>query len=77
VKLIFHEDLGRDGKDVIKFFESALLGLGNPEEDHNEGYYVEAGIEAECTLETNREIDWIPHRPKAGRYLQLCSSLPA
>lgn len=36
------------GKDVVEFFERALLGLRHEEEDHDQGAHVEARVEAEC-----------------------------
>jgi hypothetical protein len=35
-ELVSHMGAGRDGEDVIEFFKGALLGLGDPEEDHNQ-----------------------------------------
>lgn len=41
---------GGHGKDVIQFLEGALLRLGQPQKDHDEGDGVEAGVEAERAL---------------------------
>lgn len=32
---------GGDGEDVIEFFQRALFGFGDPEEDHDHGEHVE------------------------------------
>ena len=46
-KLIAHMGPSRHRKHVIELLEGALLGLGDPEEDHDEGGEVQAGVEAE------------------------------
>lgn len=33
-----------DGEDVVEFFEGALFGLGDPEEDHDESEDVHATV---------------------------------
>lgn len=48
-ELVVHVGASWDGEDVVQLLESALLGLWNPEEDHDEGDEVEAGVEAEGT----------------------------
>lgn len=40
--LVSHMLACGDSKDVIEFFKGTLLGLGNPDEDHDEGYNVES-----------------------------------
>lgn len=35
-ELVVHERACGNGKDVVEFFERALLGLGHPEENHHE-----------------------------------------
>lgn len=39
--LIVHVLSGRHGEDIVELFQSALLGLGNEEEDHDQCNYVE------------------------------------
>lgn len=50
VELVAAELLDGDGEDPVKFLKSALLGLGDEEEDHEEGDSVESSIETEGTL---------------------------
>jgi hypothetical protein len=35
-ELVPHVGAGRDSEYVIEFFKGSLLGLGDPEEDHNQ-----------------------------------------
>ena len=46
-ELIIHVRARRHGEDVIQLLERALLGLGHPEEDHDQRCHVQAGVEAE------------------------------
>jgi hypothetical protein len=46
--LIGDEFLTRDGENIVKLFQSSLLGLWHKEEDHNECANVETCVEAEC-----------------------------
>jgi hypothetical protein len=48
--LVVHVCACWDGENVIQLLECALLRLGDPEEDHDEGDDVETGVEAECAL---------------------------
>ncbi len=48
--LVLHMRTGRHGKDVIQLLECALLGLGQPKENHPEGEKVETGVEAKGAL---------------------------
>lgn len=50
--LVFGKRANGDGEDVIELFERAFLGLGNPEEDHDEGEHVHSGVEAKCSDNT-------------------------
>lgn len=50
-ELVVHVGACWDGEDVVEFLECTLLGLGDPEEDHNERDNVRAGIEAEDSLQ--------------------------
>ena len=47
--LIAHMGASRDRKDVIELFQSSLLGLGDPQEDHDQSSDIQASIEAEGT----------------------------
>jgi hypothetical protein len=40
--LVSHMLACRNSKDVIEFFKGTLLGLGNPDEDHDESYNIES-----------------------------------
>lgn len=42
--LVVHVNTSRHGKDVVELLEGALLGLGDPEEDHDQGGHVQATI---------------------------------
>ncbi len=46
-KLVAHVLARRHGEDVVQLLERALLGLGDPEEDHDQRRHVQAGVEAE------------------------------
>lgn len=48
--LIRHMGLGWHSEDVVEFFQSALFGLRDQEEDHHQGGDVEEGIESEGSL---------------------------
>ena len=52
--LILHVRARRHGEDVVELLERALFGLGQPEEDHEEGEGVEGGVESECTYGKRR-----------------------
>jgi len=57
--LVAHVGAGGDGEDVVEFLKRALLGLGNPEEDHDEGDDVGAGVEAkDAGGSHSREHEW-------------------
>ena len=45
--LVAHEAGDGDGEDPVELLEGALHGLGDPEEDHDEGDDVETGVHAE------------------------------
>lgn len=45
-ELVAHELGDGDGKDPVELLEGALHGLGDPEEDHDKGDDVEAGVHA-------------------------------
>jgi len=42
----------RNPEHIIQFFQSALLRLRKPEEDHPEGYDIHSRVEAECSRDT-------------------------
>lgn len=45
------DELGsRQAENVIELFQSSLFCFGDPQEDHDQGNDIEAGIQAECTL---------------------------
>jgi hypothetical protein len=48
--LVAHVCACGDGENVVEFFEGALLGFGNPEEDHDESDDVRTRVEAEDSL---------------------------
>lgn len=48
--LVGHVTAGGHGKDVIQLFQSPLLGLWEPEEDHDQRDDVQCRVEAESTL---------------------------
>ena len=48
--MVAHVGSGWDCKDVVEFFEGALLCLRDPEEDHDESNDVGSGVETEDTL---------------------------
>lgn len=48
--VVLDEYARRYGEDVVEFLESALLGLGHPQEDHDECHNIESGIKAESAL---------------------------
>lgn len=45
-ELVLHKGADGDGEDVVELLEGALHRLGDPEEDHDEGDDVEAGVQA-------------------------------
>ena len=47
--LVSHVRSSRHRKNIVEFFQSALLGLRHKQEDHEECRDVECGIEAEGT----------------------------
>ena len=47
--LVFGELSERYGKDIVEFFQCSLLGFWHEEEDHNEGYDVQSGVETKST----------------------------
>ncbi len=73
-ELVVHVGACRDSEDVIEFLERALLGLGHPEEDHDESGDVEEGVESKGTLWSEgfqhlRERDGESARPEeTGRH---------
>lgn len=44
--LVLGKLAGGDGEDIVELLEGALLGLGNKEEDHDQGEDVEACVDA-------------------------------
>lgn len=48
--LILHEGSDGDSEDPVELFQGTLHGLGDPEEDHDEGDNVEASVDTEDTL---------------------------
>ena len=46
-KLILHMRPRGHSEHIIQLLEGALLGLGHPEEDHDERGHVQGGVEAE------------------------------
>ena len=42
LQLVAHVHASRHRKDVVEFFKGALLRLGDPEEDHDQGGNIEA-----------------------------------
>lgn len=49
LELVAGELADGKGKDPVEFLEGSLLGLRDPEEDHDEGDDVETSIETEST----------------------------
>lgn len=61
-ELVLGERAGGDSKDLVKLLEGKLLGLGDKEEDQDQGNDIGAGIEAKSanrpqSLEHGRESE--------------------
>jgi hypothetical protein len=51
LKLIASESTHGNGEDVVKLFQRALLGLGHPEEDHDESKHIHTTVTYHVSIE--------------------------
>lgn len=67
----------RDSEDIIQLLKGALLGLGHPEEDHDEREHVQASVETEHALRLQRLQHTRQCQGKHGTPEVVCRDGPA